>query len=487
MSYNARDAINELKPKKDWKRSTVADGQWMQKNTFTPLTACDDKLAEFVDKLDNALTQEIQDRTEADATEKAAREAYDLFLSQSATQIRTDLNYTSGKLFDEIRDRLAYDEFLAGSATQIRTDLISVSSKLDTEIENRKQGDLDVRTSAFNYTDAASAYLDGRIDTVSATFDFYSAGISEWQENTINPALKNLNDLTSAVNALEGASDVFDVVATTADLNGYSARLTPKAIIKVLSAGTNNNEQWYYRWKGNKTTVSVFHLDDFSAVGHVAAYYSQAEINDMFDDYYKKSETSSSQQLTTQFNNYYTTSQIDTKLGDKLNIADEYINDAQFVVETGKILSIRNLKVQSQDHYFPIAATCDINGDSITSTYMYASAAYKKNETWNTTQIQAALSAKQDTSASLSAFVQGGLGAPSPVSAIGFYTRDTTTTSFETSQLAFYQRGVNYDQPYNLPALGYVRKKDDITLNNNNLIVGGHWVEEPQEGYYYIQ
>ena len=404
MAHNeTRNGLNETeRVPRTWSRSTVADGQWMQKNTLGPYRNSDWFLASAIDNLldkDDELTQAIAD-------ESAARAAYDLFLSQSATQIRSDLDYTSGKLADEIGDRLAYDEFLAGSATQIRSDLDTVSSNLDTEIQTRASDDIKVRTSAFNYTDTASAFLNNEINYVSATFNDYSAGIATWQENTIKPALKNLNDLTETVNALEGASDVFDVVATTADLDGYSARLTPKAIIKVLSAGENNDEQWYYRWKGTKTTAAVFHLDDFSAVGHVAAYYSQAEINDMFGDYYKKAETSSSQQLTTKFNNYYTTSQMDTMLGNKLNTSAEYINDAQFVVETGKILSISKVKVQSQDRYFPIAATCDINGDSITNTYMYASAAYKKNETSGKDQLNAAFENKLDTSAAFEGHIK---------------------------------------------------------------------------------
>jgi hypothetical protein len=152
---------------------------------------------------------------------------------------------------------------------------------------------------AMTYVNGTSAYLNGSIDGMSSTFNSYSsemntwksginawsAVINTWQNETVNP---KLNELESAIAGIEGASDVYDVVDTSASLNNYTGRLTPKAVIKVLSGGPNNDQQVYYRWKHSKTASGTWTIADFDYIGAVQAYYDKVYID---NNYYKNTET----------------------------------------------------------------------------------------------------------------------------------------------------------------------------------------------------
>lgn len=296
---SAQQYVQDHRPR-SWSRSTVADGRWMQDKTFTPLNGNDEQLGIYIDELVKGLNTEETKRAADDETEAAARLAYDGILSgrcdflyTSATQIRNDLT-------KESEDRADGDEATLNAANSY-TDTASAYV-----FGHANDASAHALEEAKTYANDTSAYLNGRINGVSSTFNSFSAdlklwkdgvetwsggidtwktGINTWKNDTVDP---KLNELESAIAGIEGASDVYDVVGTSAALNNYTGRLTPKAVIKVLSAGPNNDQQVYYRWNHNKTASGTWTIADFDYIGGVQAYYDKGYID---NNYYKKTET----------------------------------------------------------------------------------------------------------------------------------------------------------------------------------------------------
>lgn len=304
---NAQEYIQQHQPRR-WSRSTVADGKWMQDKTFTPLTGNDEQLGIYIDQIVEGLNAEITDREQADAAEAAARLAYDGILSG-----RCDFLYTS--------------------AQQIRQDLTK-------ESEDRVDGDEATLNAAKSYTDTASGNLDKRIDGVSGAFSSFRDTINTWKDTKVNPTLDvysacidilqgktdqlSIDIKTSAdkvreefaladgvlqdqIDALTNATDVIDVVGTTAGLNPYSGFITSGDVIKVLS-GTDGKQE-YFKWTAAKSATSA-PFSEFSLVGSLEPYYTMAQIDD-------------------KFTNYYNTSQIDDKLQYKVGVNAQSFTTAQ--------------------------------------------------------------------------------------------------------------------------------------------------------------
>lgn len=218
-----------------WSRTTVADGCWLQ--TFNLFNNNDEQLGVFIDDLVKCLNAEETARVSADE-----------------------------KILNVTNEISAY---LNGSADGVS----SVFSSYFSEINTWQSG----------------------INAWSADINGWQTDINTWQDETVNP---KLNELESAIAGIEGASDVYDIVDTSAALNNYTGRLTPKAVIKVLSAGPNNDQQVYYRWNHDKTETGTWTIADFDYIGAVQAYYDKGYID---DNYYKKTET----YTKTEVDNYF--------------------------------------------------------------------------------------------------------------------------------------------------------------------------------------
>lgn len=307
QELSAQQYVQDHRPR-SWSRSTVADGRWMQDKTFNPLNGNDEQLGIYIDELVKGLNTEETTRANADEAEAAARLAYDGILSG-----RCDFLYTS--------------------ATQIRNDLTK-------ESEDRAAGDEATLNAAKSYTDTASGYLDKRIDGVSGVFSSFRDTINDWKNNTVTPTLGaysayidslqnktaqlSIDIKTSAdkvreefaladgvlqdqIDALTNATDVIDVVGTTAGLNPYTGFITSGDVIKVLS-GTDGKQE-YYKWTAAKSATSA-PFSEFSLVGTLEPYYTMAQIDD-------------------KFTNYYNTTQIDDKLQYKVAVTAQNFTTAQ--------------------------------------------------------------------------------------------------------------------------------------------------------------
>lgn len=283
QELSAQQYVQDHRPR-SWSRSTVADGRWMQEKTFTPLNGNDEQLGIFIDDLVKGLNTEETTRTNADEAEAAARLAYDGILSG-----RCDFLYTS--------------------AQTIRQDLTK-------EAEDRAASDEATLNAANSYTDTASGNLDKRIDGVSGAFSSFRDTINTWKDTKVNPTLDvysasidnlqgkadqlSIDIKTSAdkvreefaladgalqdqIDALTNATDVIDVVGTTAGLNPYSGFITSGDVIKVLS-GTDGKQE-YYKWTAAKSATSA-PFSEFSLVGSLEPYYTMAQVDDKFTNYY---------------------------------------------------------------------------------------------------------------------------------------------------------------------------------------------------------
>lgn len=328
---------NEYAPS-PWSRSTVADGQWMQRNTLQPLGAAELELARCID-------------------------ATNINIGLSAAAIRGELAASAADLQNKIT---AEETRAKGVEDALRRDLglsaEDLASKIIAEKNAREAADTSIRTDLSAYARSTSSHA---YDLSKADLDAYKNVINPWKDginawsaniqasandhNTRITAIENA-DFQAQIDALENANDVHDVVETSGNLNPYIVErgtvLTKNAIIKVLSAGTNNDQQYYYKYTGErvapKTGNTQVEFSKFSVLGSVQAYYSKSQMDSFLNgkadksqlnnyllasdaaatywpkscssDYYKKTETSSNSQLNTKFGDYYNKSTIDTTL-----------------------------------------------------------------------------------------------------------------------------------------------------------------------------
>ena len=78
--------------------------------------------------------------------------------------------------------------------------------------------------------------------------------------------------LQSEIDEIKNNPDVYDIVATYADLQNYdTSTITDKDIIRVLRDETHDNASTYYRWDATD--------QEFDYVGETGDYYTKAQVN----------------------------------------------------------------------------------------------------------------------------------------------------------------------------------------------------------------
>lgn len=383
-----------------WSRSTVADGQWMQKNTLSAYRASDWFLAGAIDGL--------LDTSDA----------------------------LSAAIDAEAQARYNNDSDLSAWCTKLTNSAEDLYDKLDDEVQARKDGDEAVGAAASAYTDAASAYvykalsstsgyLNERIDGVSSKFDDFVTQYTEWQggvntdignlktkTNQLSVDIKTSADkvreefangdefLQNQIDALTRANDVVDVVDTSAKLNPYHGYITSGDIIKVLDG--ENHMQEYWQFSGAQTAQDP-QFNKFTRIGTLQPYYSVSEINSMFGNYYPKSEL-------------YTKTDVDGKLATKLDTSAEHIwsVSAFQIGQTGKkyVNMLNDMEILAdraeRDYdgntiHTTYAKNTDLNtyatNTYVNDTFASASNVYAKNETSGKEQLNTAFGNKLDASA----------------------------------------------------------------------------------------
>lgn len=447
-----RNGLNEdARVPKSWSRSTVADGRWMQEHTLNKYRNSDWFLASAIDSLldkDDELTQAIADEAQARLDYDGILSGRCDFLYTSASKLREDLTTETSERQDgdaaTLRDAKDY-----ASAYANNTSAYALSE-------------------AKTYADTASSYLNGRIDGVSSTFNSYSSNMNIWKSgietwNTgidtwktlVTPKLSNLQE---QIDAFENATDVADVVPTSGSLNNYNKRLTPGAVIKVLSAGPDNDQQYYYRNKLEKTSAGPFHIENFEVLGSVQPYYSKSETyskselydkTEMDDLLLKKLDVSANQvwALSTKQNPNYSQDQFIETLNNYQIMARI---DSDFNVISETYVKKTDLNSYATNTY-------------VNDTFASASNVYAKNATSGKEQLSNAFAEKLDKSDALSAYFHD----PSTHGPAYDYTysamRVLGAGRTDVYMLSLYRK--NNDQYETM----YARKNDDIILVGKTL------------------
>ena len=147
-----------------WTRSTVADGDWLQNKTLSPLKARDEWLANKIQDGDDGLAQEILDRIAGDA-----------YLSANIDSVSSDFYSFSGKVETSaatLNDKIQGEIDRATGAEQ------DLQTNIDTEKSQRVDADSTLNTKIEAETTRATGVegnLGTKIDGVSAAIDTLKA------------------------------------------------------------------------------------------------------------------------------------------------------------------------------------------------------------------------------------------------------------------------------------------------------------------------
>ena len=99
---------------------------------------------------------------------------------------------------------------------------------------------------------------------------------------TISPA--TVNKIESEIEDLKGATDCADIVQSKADLNNYDkSKLTDQAIVKVLQDESKNDAETYYRYTKSSNS--------FTFIGELGPYYTKSEDDTLLADKVDKTST----------------------------------------------------------------------------------------------------------------------------------------------------------------------------------------------------
>ena len=210
-----------------WKRTTVADGDWLQHNTIGPLNERDVFLAEKIDELSGNADEKLNEEIEA-------RKNADTFLSGT-------IDTFSGK----------YETF----KSSVESSASTLNTKIDNEITRatNKEGELNAKITQTNTRiDNLEAATD--VIAVFGTYEeFTAASASTWQQTvTDNDFIKVIRDGNYQPNQ-----------------NDPDYNTTDDDVYQVYYEYHKTNHDGWIGW---------------SAIGSLDPYYSVSEIDNKFDD-----------------------------------------------------------------------------------------------------------------------------------------------------------------------------------------------------------
>jgi hypothetical protein len=246
-----------------WKRTTVADGDWLQHNTIGPLNERDVFLAEKIDELsgnaDEKLNEEIEARKNADTFLSETIDTFSGNYETFKSNVESSASTLNTKIETETNERIAADNIF--------------ETNLNAEAQSRYDNDL----ALSSQIDKLKAATD--VIAVFGTYsEFIAATQTEWQQEvTDNDIIKVLRD------------------------NNYQ----PNPDDPDYQTEEDDKYQVYYEYH-----ISAHDgWDGWSAIGSLDPYYSVSEIDD------KETELSS-----TIANTYLSANGTDISAGKNLDV-----------------------------------------------------------------------------------------------------------------------------------------------------------------------
>ena len=325
MAENVKEEMNKKTdciPAK-WSRNTVADGDWLQKNTIAPLSSRDDFLA---DKL-SAASVNLDALSAAIDSVSSISDSKDTFLSGSIDYVSATLDTFSGKvetsaksLYDSISAESdarrrgdedlqgkinvleaandvimvygTHEEFVAGSASLHLTDKDVIKVLFDDTVSSNQV--------YYEYTLSTNSWTKiGELDPYysKADIESFSANLSSTIANTylsannndikngknINVAFGNNNgDPYITINTLNDVS--FDNVSATTFSGKNIKGETKTSTIDGLITSAENGQKVY----NGKTTIEIYSNKN---EGYNTDTYEISSINDKFSFYVSADKT----------------------------------------------------------------------------------------------------------------------------------------------------------------------------------------------------
>ena len=105
-------------------------------------------------------------------------------------------------------------------------------------------------------------------------------------QDTIVISPSTVNKIEGEIEELRGATDCADVVANKAALDAYdTSKLTDQSIVKVLQDESQNDAQTYYRYSKSS--------DSFTLIGELGPYYTKSEDDALLAEKLDKTDTAS--------------------------------------------------------------------------------------------------------------------------------------------------------------------------------------------------
>lgn len=223
-----------------WKRTTVADGDWLQHNTIGPLNERDVFLAEKIDELsgnsDEKLNEEIEARKNADTFLSGTIDTFSGNYETFKSKTEGNIDYLSGSidglkedLDTEIEDRSREDGLLQAQIDTIKaaTDVIMVYGDYHTFTAN--SGDL-ILTDA----DVIKVLVDESTNDKQVYYQWYDPKLEhEWSGWSGIGSLDPYYSVSEIDEYKEEVDDKFDSLSATVANNYLSANNT------AVSAGKN--------------------------------------------------------------------------------------------------------------------------------------------------------------------------------------------------------------------------------------------------------
>jgi len=241
-----------------WNRQTVADGDWLQKKTLSPLSARDVYLAKAIDGSNSGLSY-----------------------------VSAKVNELSGKTLTLSGELNTTSSFLSGAIDNVSAVVTSVSA----DVQYVSAGVNGISSIFDNFYTNEFKTFSGKVETSAADLDTKINGVADDLAEEREKRIENDAELQAEIDALEAATDVIAVYGTYSGADNsfvnvsgalfhYPEHLTENDVIKILNDNSDTGQSGQTYWQATNVN-SALETCTWNSIGKLDPYYSKAEINSM--------------------------------------------------------------------------------------------------------------------------------------------------------------------------------------------------------------